>query len=141
MFVVAMLPPLLPVSMLVTPSIVMLLEFGRWPFTVKPAASVAEPPWRVPPLSAWGSTPGTRPVKPKSERPSFAMFLIVSLSSAKERSPLVDCSSVTRARTLTSSDISPTCSVIAPALNLSFGATTTLVLSIVLKPVMTTRIR
>jgi hypothetical protein len=35
MLVVAMLPPLSPVSMFETPSIVMLLEFGRWPLTVK----------------------------------------------------------------------------------------------------------
>jgi hypothetical protein len=39
MLVVVMLPPLLPVSMLATPSIVTLLEFARCPFTVKPAAS------------------------------------------------------------------------------------------------------
>ena len=36
MLVVAMLPPLSPVSMLATPSIVMLFEFGRWPLTVNP---------------------------------------------------------------------------------------------------------
>ena len=46
MLVVAMLPPLLPVSMLATPSIVTLLELGRWPFTVKPSAGRR----RVPPM-------------------------------------------------------------------------------------------
>ena len=40
MFVLAMLPPLFPVSMLATPSIVTLLEFCRCPFTVNPSAAV-----------------------------------------------------------------------------------------------------
>ena len=39
-----MLPPLLPVSMFATPSIVTLLEFGRWPLTVKPSAAVGATP-------------------------------------------------------------------------------------------------
>ena len=45
--VVTMLPPLSPVSMLATPSIVTLLEFGRWPFTVKPPAEPISVPSAV----------------------------------------------------------------------------------------------
>ena len=69
MLVVTMLPPLLPVSMLATPSIVMLLEFGRWPLTVKPFTD----PISVPPVSC-DSAPGTSVAKLKSMRPLLAMF-------------------------------------------------------------------
>ena len=129
MLVVAMLPPLLPVSMLATPSIVMLLEFGRWPFTVKPSTA----PTRRPPRRC-RSAPGTSVAKLKSIRPLLAMFLRASLSSVNERSPLVVCSSLTRLETLTSSVIWPTCSARTPVENLSFAFTTTLVRSSVLKP-------
>ena len=90
MFVVAMLPPLSPVSMLATPSIVMLFEFGRWPFTVKP---LTEPSSVLPVFC--DSAPGTSVAKLKSARPLFAMFFNVSLWSVNERSPLADCSGVT----------------------------------------------
>ena len=50
-----MLPPLSPVSMFETPSIVMLFEFGRWPFTVN------ELTWfrSFPALLSCESAPGT----------------------------------------------------------------------------------
>ena len=80
------------------------------------------------------TAPGTRFAKLNSMRPLFAMFLRVSLSSVNERSPLVDCSSLTRAETLISSVISPTCSVRTPVESLSFALTTTFVRSRVLKP-------
>jgi hypothetical protein len=54
MLVVAMLPPLSPVSMLATPSMVMLFEFGRMPLTVKPLTEPTSWP-EVP----WGNAPGT----------------------------------------------------------------------------------
>ena len=85
MLVVAMLPPLSPVSMLATPSIVMLLEFGRWPLTVKPLTD----PISLPPVFC-DSAPGTSVAKLKSMRPLLAMFFSASLSSVNERSPLVD---------------------------------------------------
>ncbi len=128
-----MLPPLLPVSMLATPSIVMLLEVGRWPFTERSAICAAAVS-----LFRFVTTPGTRVAKVKTERPLLAMFLRASLSRVNERSPLVACSSVTRERTLISSDISPTCKARVPAENLSFAFTTTLARSRVLKPCMLT---
>jgi len=130
-----MLPPLSPVSMFATPSIVMLFEFGRWPLTVNElTASFATP------LVFWDSTPGTSVAKLNIERPLAAMFLIASLSRVYERSPLVACSSLTRLLTLTSSDIWPTASVRMPVENLSFALTTTLVRSRVLKPCIVTLI-
>ena len=129
MLVVAMLPPLSPVSMLATPSIVMLLEFGLCPFTVKALTC----PFSVP-AAPFGMAPGTRFAKLKSWRPLFAMFVSAWLSSVNERSPLVVCSSLTRPETLTSSVSAPTSSVRMPAENLSFALTTTFVRSRVLKP-------
>ena len=129
-----MLPPLLPVSMLATPSIVMLFEFGRWPLTVKPLDLAR--------LRAGGcsarATPGTSSAKLNSVRPLLAMFLSASLSSVNERSPLSVCSSLTRPLTLTLSSMPPTSSVIVPAENLSFALTTTFVRSAVLKPCIVT---
>jgi len=129
MFVVAMLPPLLPVSMLATPSIVTLLELGRWPFTVNPSAAPISPP----PVLC-DNAPGTSVAKLKSARPLLAMFFSASASSANDRSPLVDCSSVTRPVTLTSSLMAPTSRVSAPVVSLSFAFTTTFVRSSRLKP-------
>ena len=115
--------------MLETPSIVMLFEFGRWPLTVKPLTEpISEPP------VFWESTPGASVARPKSMRPLFPMFLSASLSRVNARSPLADCTSVTRLDTLTSSVKLPTCSVSIPALSLSFAFTTTVVRSSVLKP-------
>ena len=79
MLVVAMLPPLSPVSMLATPSIVMLLEFGRWPLTVKPLTG----PSSLPPVFC-DSAPGTSVAKLKSMRPLLAMFFSASLSSVND---------------------------------------------------------
>ncbi len=130
MFVVAMLPPLSPVSMFATPSIVMLFEFGRWPLTVKlltcPSSVVA--------AAFCDSAPGTSVAKLKSIRPLFAMFFSASFSSVNDRSPLADCTSVTRLDTVTSSVIAPTSSDSVPTDSLSFALTTTLVRSSVLKP-------
>ena len=112
MLVVAMLPPLSPVSMLATPSIVMLLEFGRAPFTVKPLTDPISLP-----AAPFGIAPGTSVAKLKSARPLLAMFVRASLSRVNERSPVVDCSSVTRLVTLTSSVIWPTSSVSVPVAN------------------------
>ena len=65
-----MLPPLSPVSMLATPSIVMLFEFDRWPFTLKLLTFAG--------VSAFcGRTPGTMTARPKKLRPLTAMFWIV----------------------------------------------------------------
>ena len=89
MLVVTMLPPLLPVSMLATPSIVMLLDSGRWPFTVKPSTDPISVPAAPP-----DSTPGTRVAKLNSIRPLLAMFSSAWLSSVNDRSPLFDCSEV-----------------------------------------------
>ena len=139
MLVVAMKPPLFPVSRLPTPSIVMLLEFGRCPLAVKPLASSGGPLIRLPPLPGWGTTPGTRVTKPKRERPLLAMFSMVLFSSAYERSPLAACSSLTRPVTLTCSATTPTSSVRTPAKNLSLAFTTTFVRSSVLKPSRLTR--
>ena len=130
----AMLPPLSPVSMLATPSIVMLLEFGRCPFAVNPLTWAGGPLERVPSLSAWGRTPGTSVVKPNSERPLFAMLVRAWVSSANDRSPLWVCSSLTRDETMTDSLIEPTSSTIVPADILSFGLTTSLACSSALKP-------
>jgi hypothetical protein len=117
------------VSILATPSIVMLLEFGRWPFTVKP---LTEPSSVLPVFC--DSAPGTSVAKLKSCRPLLAMFVSAWLSSVNERSPLVDCSSVTRLDTVTSSVTWPTSIVKEPADSLSFALTTTFVRSSVLKP-------
>ena len=133
MLVVAMLPPLLPVSMLATPSIVTLLEFGRWPLTVKPSAA----PISLPPVFC-DRAPGTNVAKLKSWRPLLAMFFSASLSSVNDRSPLADCSSVTRLVTLTSSVMLPTSRVSIPVASLSLALTTRLVRSSVLKPCMDT---
>src|SRR5262245_47263048 len=65
MFVVAMLPPLSPVSRLATPSIVMLFELGRWPLKVKLLTVPASDPPIIPPV---GSAPGTSDAKLKSAR-------------------------------------------------------------------------
>ena len=129
MLVVTMLPPLLPVSMLATPSIVMLLDSGRWPFTVKPSTDPISLPAAPP-----DSTPGTRVAKLNSMRPLLAMFSSAWLSSVNDRSPLFDCTSVTRLDTLTSSVMLPTSSVSMPTASLSFAFTTTFVRSSVLKP-------
>ena len=115
--------------MLATPSIVMLLEFGRCPFTVKPLTAVGA----CPPTPCC-TMPGTSVVKVMNERSPLAMFFNASLSSVNERSPLVDCSSVTRLVTVTSSVIWPTSIVRIPADSLSFAPTTRLVRSCVLKP-------
>jgi hypothetical protein len=76
-----MLPPLSPVSMLATPSIVMLLELARWPFALKlltcDGASVP----------VVGTTPGTSPARPKKLRPLTAMFWIAVDSIVNARSP------------------------------------------------------
>jgi hypothetical protein len=90
-------------------------------------------------LPGIGTTPGTSVANPNMARPLFAMFSIVSLPSANARSPLLACSSLTRATTLTLSLISPTSRVTIPAENLSFALTTTLVRSSVLKPGWLTR--
>ena len=75
-----MLPPLSPVSMLATPSIVMLFEFDRWPFALRLLTCVG--------ASVFGTTPGTRPARPKKLRPLTAMFWIAADCSVKARSPL-----------------------------------------------------
>jgi hypothetical protein len=62
------------------------------------------------------------------------MFFNASLSSVNERSPLADCSSVTRPVTLTCSVIAPTSRVSAPVASLSLAFTTRFVRSSVLKP-------
>ena len=98
-----MLPPLSPVSMLATPSIVMLFEFGRWPLTVKALTEPFSTPAR-----SFGTTPGTRFAKLNRARPLLAMFVRASFSSVNERSPLSTCSSLTRLSTVTFSSIPPT---------------------------------
>jgi hypothetical protein len=138
MLVVAMGPPL---SRLVTPSIVMLLEFGLCPFTVKPDSDSGGPLIRVPPLLAWGTTPGTRVAKPNKARPLLAMFVMASFSSVYARSPLLACSSLTRPVTVTCSVTEPTSSVRIPIETLSFAFTITFVRSSVLKPSMLARSR
>ncbi len=70
MFVCAMLPPLSPVSMLATPSIVMLFEFDRWPFALRLLTCVG--------VSVFMTTPGTRAARPKKLRPLTAMFCIAT---------------------------------------------------------------
>ena len=110
MLVVAMLPPLSPVSMLATPSMVMLFEFGRCPLTVKPLTE----PISWPPVP-WGTAPGTSTGEVEELRPLLAMLVSAAFSSANERSPLVVCSSLTRLETVTSSVIAPTSSVRMPA--------------------------
>ena len=80
------------------------------------------------------SAPGTSVAKLKSARPLLAMFFNVSLSSVNERSPLIDCSGVTRLDTVTSSLSAPTSRVSDPVDSLSFAFTTRLVRSAVLKP-------
>ena len=69
-----MLAPLSPVSMLATPSMVMLLEFGRCPFAENWLALVGGPAATPPPAIAPGTTPGTMPISPKKLRPLTAMF-------------------------------------------------------------------
>jgi hypothetical protein len=122
--------PLLPVSMLVTPSMVTLFWVLRSPLVVNCSALVG---FSVPLL---GTTPGTRVTKPKSERPLLAMFLIASASSVNERSPLSACSSLTRATTVMLSVISPTSRARMPVVSRSLAATTRLVRSRVLNPSM-----
>ena len=128
MFVVTMLPPLSPVSMLATPSMVMLFEFGRWPFTVKPLTCEIS----VLPLF-WDRAPGTSVAKLKSNRPLFAMFVNVSFDSVNARSPLTDCSGV-GLETITCSVSPPISSVNSPVEILSFAFTTMFVRCSVLKP-------
>jgi hypothetical protein len=129
MLVVAMLPPLSPVSMLATPSIVMLFEFGRWPFTVNPlTCAISAPP------ALCDTTPGTSVAKLNIARPLLAMFVSASFSSVNERSPLVVCSSLMRAVTLMLSCSEPTSSMSVPADNRSFAFTTRFVCSSVLNP-------
>ncbi len=130
MLVVAMLPPLSPVSMLATPSIVMLLEFGRWPFTVKPLTE----PSSVPAPAFCESAPGTSVAKLNIMRPLFAMLVSVEFSIVNERSPLFDCSSMERAETWMLSVRAPTSSISMPADSLSLAFTTRLVCSRVLNP-------
>ena len=74
--VVAMLPPLSPVSMLVTPSIVMLFEFGRWPFTVKELTEALS----LPAFASSESAPGTSSAKLNIMRPLAAMFYAVKVA-------------------------------------------------------------
>ncbi len=133
MLVVAMLPPLSPVSMFVMPSIVMLLELGRWPLTVNALTCAFSTP-----ATLLVSTPGTRFAKLNRARPLFAMFLSVSFSIVYERSPLSTCSSLTRADTLTLSAMPPTSRAMLPAESRSFAFTTRLVRSMVLKPCILT---
>jgi hypothetical protein len=130
MLVVAMLPPLSPVSMLATPSIVMLFAFGRWPLTVNELTCPISRPAPSPCIA----TPGTRVAKLNSMRPLFAMLVSACVSSANDRSPLVVCSSLTREVTLTLSVRAPTSSTSVPADSLSFALTTRLVCSRVLNP-------
>ena len=87
----------------------------------------------MPPVPFW-TAPGTSDIKLKSCRDEAAMFVRASLSSANERSPLVDWTSVTRLVTLTSSVIWPTSSVSVPVVILSLAFTTTFVRSSVLNP-------
>ena len=117
-FVVAMLWPLSPVSMLETPSIVMLFELGRWPFTVKSLIWSSSVLPRV-----CDSVPGTNVAKLKSARPLIAMPFSVSLSSVNPRSPLVVCSEVTRLVTRISSVSPPSSSANAPVESLSLAFT------------------
>jgi hypothetical protein len=129
MLVVAMLPPLSPVSMLATPSIDIVFEFGRWPLTVKPLTEPISPP-----AAPFGTAPGTRMAKLNMARPLLAMFCSAEFSSVKERSPLVVCSSLTRVETVTSSVIAPTSRARMPADRRSAALTTRLVRSSFLKP-------
>ena len=128
-----MLPPLSPVSMLATPSMVMLFEFGRWPLTVNELTCAFSTPAML-----LLSTPGTRLAKLNRARPLLAMFFRASFSSVNERSPLSTCSSLTRAETLTFSSMPPTSREMTPAESRSFAFTTRLVRSTVLKPCILT---
>ncbi len=106
---------------------------------MNPLAASGGPLARAPPLLAWGTTPGTRVVKPKRERPLLAMSLMASASSVYERSPLCAWTSLTRPVTLTSSVTTPTSSVSTPAENRSLALTTTFVRSSVRNLSMLTR--
>ncbi len=113
----------------------MLLELGRWPLTTKWLICVG---W-LPATPEATDTPGTRVAKLNSARSLLAMFLMASLSRENERSPLSAWSSVTRARTETSSEMFPISSVMVPAVKRSLAPTTTLVRSRTLKPCRLTR--
>ena len=125
MLVVAMLPPLLPVSMLATPSIVMLLEFGRWPFTVKPLTE---------PISVFAGVLRQRAGHQRrevEEHPPVVGDVLQRLALERERAFAAHRLQL-RSRglvTVTSSLSAPTSSVSDPVDSLSFAFTTTFVRS------------
>ncbi len=121
-----MLPPLSPVSMLATPSMVMLFELVRWPFALRLLTCVG--------VSAVGMTPGTSPASPKKLRPLTAMFWIAEVCSVKARSPLRSWMSVEAPVTVMLSLIWPIVSVKLPICSRSLALTRTLGRCTVWKP-------
>jgi hypothetical protein len=70
-------PPLLPVSMSVTPSMVTLFVLGRCPFALMTLDC-----WPVGVDCPFTTTPGARKAKPKKSRPFTATFWTTSPSMA-----------------------------------------------------------
>jgi len=112
-----MLPPLSPVSMLLTPSIVRLLALWRWPFERRLLTCVG--------VSLSATTPGTIIARPKKLRPLTARFCIACDCMVKARSPLRSWISVVAAVTVMVSDMLPTCIVNVPRPSRSAAFTST----------------
>ena len=122
-------PPLLPVSMSVTPSTCTLLVLGRCPL-----ALIALDACPVGVGCPFTTTPGARNAKPKKSRPLTATFCTTWPSIAYERSALWVWSGVASADTLTVSETPPTSSVTVTRDSLSFAFTTTFLRSTALNP-------
>ena len=128
-------PWLLPVSMLVMPSICTLFWFARMPlalivFDCAPRAPGAD--------VAVFTIPAELNASPKKLRPFCAMLCTASPSIANDRSALLACSSVVRAATMTVSSRPPISIVSVPNVFLSPALTCTSGTSRVLNPAIVT---
>lgn len=108
-------PWLLPVSMLVMPSICTLFWLARIPL----ATMVFDCAPSAPGCAAVFTMPAELNARAKKLRPLTAMLCTASPSIANDRSALLVCSSVTRARTVIDSSRAPTSIVITPSERLS----------------------
>jgi hypothetical protein len=121
--------PLLPVSMLLTPSTVRLCTPLRDPLTLKP---------RFEPSAGALATPGTTRVSARGDRPLTARLEMAVESMASDRSALRDCTSTERAVTVTVSVSAPSSSWMMPTDRRSATLSTTFSRSAVLNDSMVT---